>query len=81
MPTESNEYWQQLSRLLDQVLDLEAQQRGPWLESLARSDPGIAARVAAALAAREREGFTGFLAGSGAFQLTKQRARKQHWEI
>jgi serine/threonine protein kinase len=64
MPIESNEKWQQLSRLLDQVLDLEAQQRGPWLEALATSDPEMAARVSAALAAREREGFTGFLAGS-----------------
>jgi serine/threonine protein kinase len=64
MPTESNEKWQQLSRLLDQVLDLEAQQRTQWLESLAKSDPEMAERVSAALAAREREGFTGFLAGS-----------------
>jgi eukaryotic-like serine/threonine-protein kinase len=64
MPTESNDKWQILSRLLDQVLDLEPQQRAQWLESLAKSDPEMAERVSAALAAREREGFTGFLAGS-----------------
>jgi len=64
MPTESNEKWQQLSRLLDQALDLDAQQRAEWLESLAKSDPELAERVSAALAARERDGFTGFLAGS-----------------
>jgi hypothetical protein len=64
MPTESNDKWQTLSRLLDQVLDLEPQQRAQWLESLAKSDPEMAERLSAALAAREREGFTGFLAGS-----------------
>jgi serine/threonine-protein kinase len=64
MPTESNEEWQQLSQLLDQVLDLEEPARAPWLESLAENDPEMAEKVSAALAAREREGFTGFLAGS-----------------
>jgi serine/threonine-protein kinase len=64
MPMESNEKWQSLSRLLDQALDLDAQQRADWLELLAKSDPEMAERVSAALAAREREGFTGFLAGS-----------------
>jgi serine/threonine protein kinase len=64
MPTESNEKWQQLSQLLDQVLDLEERERAPWLELLAKKDPEMAERVSAALAARERKGFTGFLAGS-----------------
>src|ERR1700691_1206292 len=64
MPTESNEKWQQLSRLLDQALDLDAEQRAEWLELLAKSDPEMAERVSAALAARARQGFTGFLAGS-----------------
>lgn len=64
MPTESNEKWQHLSRLLDQVLDLDAQERAEWLESLAKSDPEMAEMVSAALAAKEREGFAGFLAGS-----------------
>jgi eukaryotic-like serine/threonine-protein kinase len=64
MPTESNEKWQLLSRLLDQALDLEEPERARWLESLAESDPEIAEKVSAALAARERDGFTGFLAGS-----------------
>jgi serine/threonine protein kinase len=64
MPTESNEKWQQLSRLLDQALDLEAERRAEWLELLAKNDPDLAGKVSAALAAREREGFTGFLAGS-----------------
>ena len=64
MPTESNEKWQQLSQLLDQVLDLEERERVPWLEVLAKKDPEMAERVSAALAARERKGFTGFLAGS-----------------
>jgi eukaryotic-like serine/threonine-protein kinase len=64
MPTESNEKWQHLSRLLDQVLDLDAQERAGWLEALGKSDPEMAEMVSAALAAKEREGFTGFLAGS-----------------
>jgi eukaryotic-like serine/threonine-protein kinase len=64
MPTESNEKWQHLSRLLDQVLDLEEPERARWLELLAENDPEMAEQVSAALAAREREGFTGFLAGS-----------------
>lgn len=49
---------------MDQVLDLEERERAPWLESLAKKDPEMAERVSAALAARERKGFTGFLAGS-----------------
>jgi eukaryotic-like serine/threonine-protein kinase len=64
MPTESNEKWQSISRLLDQVLDLEEPERARWLELLAENDPEMAEQVSAALAAREREGFTGFLAGS-----------------
>src|SRR3984885_12987172 len=64
MPTESNEKWQLLSRLLDQALDLEEPERARWLETLAENDPEIAEKVSAALAARERDGFTGFLAGS-----------------
>jgi len=64
MPPESNEKWQHLSGLLDQVLDLEEPERTRWLELLAKSDPEMAEMVAAALAARAREGFTGFLAGS-----------------
>jgi eukaryotic-like serine/threonine-protein kinase len=64
MPTESNEKWQLLSRLLDQALDLEEPERARWLESLAENDPEMAAKLSAALAARERDGFTGFLAGS-----------------
>ena len=64
MPAESNEKWQHLSGLLDQALDLEAPERARWLELLGKSDPEMAAMVSAALAAREREGFSGFLAGS-----------------
>ena len=64
MPTESNEKWQLLSQLLDQALDLEEPERTQWLEALAENDPEMAERVSAALAARERDGFTGFLAGS-----------------
>jgi eukaryotic-like serine/threonine-protein kinase len=64
MPPESNEKWQHLSGLLDQVLDLEEPERTRWLELLAKSDPEMSEMVAAALAARAREGFTGFLAGS-----------------
>jgi hypothetical protein len=64
MPRDSNEKWQALSRLLDQALDLEAPERAQWLELLAKTDPEMAGMASAALAAREREGFTGFLAGS-----------------
>ena len=64
MPTEAIEKWQLLSRLLDQALDLKEPERARWLESLAENDPEMAEKVSAALAARERDGFTGFLAGS-----------------
>jgi serine/threonine protein kinase len=64
MPTESNEKWHSLSRLLDQVLDLEEPERARWLESLAKSDPEMAEMISAALAAKQREGFKGFLSGS-----------------
>ncbi len=64
MPMETHEKWQHLSRLLDQVLDLEEPERARWLETLGKTEPEMAERVSAALAAREREGFTGFLAGS-----------------
>jgi hypothetical protein len=64
MPTESNKKWHHLSRLLDQVLDLEEPERAGWLESLAKSDPPTAEIVSATLAARGHEEFAGFLAGS-----------------
>jgi serine/threonine-protein kinase len=61
---ESHEKWQHLSQLLDQALDLEESERAPWLDRLAQTEPEMAERVSAALGAREREGFTGFLSGS-----------------
>ena len=64
MPMESHEKWQHLSQLLDQALDLEEPERARWLNTLAKTEPEMAERVSAVLAAREREGFTGFLAGS-----------------
>lgn len=64
MPMESHEKWQHLSHLLDQVLDLEEPERAQWLEKPAQNEPEMAERLSAALAARERTGFTAFLAGS-----------------
>ena len=64
MPSESNKKWHHLSRVLDQVLDLEEPERAGWLELLAISDPPMAEIVSATLAARAHEEFAGFLAGS-----------------
>jgi len=64
MPTETGDPWQSLSQHLDQVLDLAEEQRASWLESLQGRDPEMAGLVSAALAARDREGFAGFLEGA-----------------
>jgi serine/threonine-protein kinase len=54
--------WAALSRLLDQVLDLEAADRDAWLTRLAAADPPMAERVARALAVCSEEQFASFLA-------------------
>jgi hypothetical protein len=53
---EFTDKWQSLSAKLDQVLDLDGEQRARRLESLVKSDPEMAERVSAALAARKRQG-------------------------
>jgi serine/threonine protein kinase len=62
MPDVFNERWQSLSEHLDQVLNLEDRDRAEWLAALARRDPDMAALLSRMLAARERDGFAGFLA-------------------
>ena len=55
--------WQELSRLLDIVLDLTEAQRAPWLENLRANDAQMAALVEQALKIRGSEGFEAFLEG------------------
>ena len=41
--------WREVSRCLDEVLDLEASQRQAWLEALRHRDPKLANLVASYL--------------------------------
>src|SRR5580692_6552010 len=64
MPNLSEEQWRSFSNYLDQALELGEAERAPWFAALATADPAIAAEVARALSARERQGFAAFLSDS-----------------
>ena len=64
MPADSDERWKSLSEHLDQVLELAEPERVQWLAALERQDPEMAALVARALAAREKDEFANFLEGA-----------------
>jgi eukaryotic-like serine/threonine-protein kinase len=64
MPSEMKEQWESLSKHLDKALDLGEAERASWLSALEQSDPGMAALLSHALAAREHAAFSGFLEGS-----------------
>ena len=55
--------WQRLSPLLDEVLDLPPDARGPWLASLAAHDPSTAAQLRRLLDEDDAARAQGFLAG------------------
>jgi tetratricopeptide (TPR) repeat protein len=56
--------WEELSTLLDQVLELPVEQRNAWVTSLAVRDPGMASMVEQSLSARESDAFANFLEDS-----------------
>jgi serine/threonine-protein kinase len=64
MPNLSEEQWRSFSNYLDQALELGEAERAPWFAALATADAAIAAEVARALSARERQGFAAFLSDS-----------------
>jgi eukaryotic-like serine/threonine-protein kinase len=58
--SESRDRWQLVSAHLDRALEMAADERGAWLESLRANDPGLAAEVEGLLeeqALLNREGF------------------------
>ena len=63
MTTPMHERWSELSRHLDQALDLPEAQRGPWLTALRDRDPDMAALLDQALRIRGSAGFDQFLEG------------------
>ena len=50
MSTEKQKQWREISKQLDQALDLEGEAREAWLIGLEKRDPGLAASVRALLA-------------------------------
>lgn len=56
--------WERLSKLLDEVLDLEGDARGQFLTDLRTTSPELASRVEGLLGAHERASASGFL-GTG----------------
>jgi serine/threonine-protein kinase len=56
--------WEELSALLDQVLELPVEQRAAWISSLAVRDPDMASLLAQSLAAHESDAFANFLEAS-----------------
>jgi serine/threonine-protein kinase len=63
MTTSKDERWHQLSRLLDEAIDLPQAERAPWLRALRNEDPEMAATLERALADRDSEAFASFLSG------------------
>lgn len=63
------EQWQSISAYLDQALELEEAARAQWLVALAQNDPATAELLSRALAGREHEGFSQFLAGPAPIPL------------
>ncbi len=63
MTSSKHERWQQLSRLLDEAMDLPEAERAPWLRTLRNEHPEIAATVERALSDRDSEAFASFLEG------------------
>ena len=55
--------WRKLSPYLDQMLDIDPEQRPGWLASLREKEPGIAADLETLLAERQAIDDTGFLEG------------------
>ena len=64
MPAVFDQRWQCLNEHLDHALDLAEPERIQWLAAVAQADPEMAALVKNLLAARDREGFADFLAGT-----------------
>jgi eukaryotic-like serine/threonine-protein kinase len=63
------EQWQSISAYLDQALELGEAERAEWLAALAQKDAAAAELLSRVLGAREREGFSQFLAGPSAIPL------------
>ena len=63
MSTLSADRWRALSPYLDQALDLTADERQPWLDTLRRDDPVLAADLQSLLAERDAVHDSGFLEG------------------
>jgi eukaryotic-like serine/threonine-protein kinase len=61
MTTSMHERWRELSQLLDHVLDLSEEERGPWVAALRVNDTEMAALLEQALKIRGSEGFDEFL--------------------
>ena len=60
MPTERRDRWHVVSPYLDRALDLPEKERGSWLETLRREDPGLASELEQLLEERgavHRDGF------------------------
>jgi hypothetical protein len=60
----SADRWRVLSPYLDHALDLMAEERQPWLDTLRRGDPVLAAELQSLLADRDALNDSGFLEGS-----------------
>ncbi len=56
MPTEEQERWREISRYLDEALDLEGEARATWLKELDSRAPAAAKTIRAMLAERDRIG-------------------------
>ena len=63
MSSLSSDRWRALSPYLDEALDLTADERQPWLDTLRRDDPGLAADLQRLLAERDALDDSGFLEG------------------
>src|SRR5688572_12391506 len=59
----SADRWRALSPYLDRALDLTADERQPWLETLRRDDPELAADLQSLLAESDALHDSGFLEG------------------
>ena len=63
MSTLSADRWRALSPYLDQALDLTAEEREPWLDTLRQTDPALAAELQSLLVERDALNESGFLEG------------------
>ena len=63
MSSLSADRWRALSPYLDAALDLTAEERQPWLETLRRDDPALAAELQSLLAESDALRDSGFLEG------------------